>query len=115
VGRAAIVAAERYKPEVVVMDIRMPGLDGVEATRQILASVPNTKIVALSADTDARSVDAILRAGATGYLSKHRAFGELVSAIRTVRENKVYLSREAAKLVTSGAVASPVMPRLPEL
>jgi DNA-binding NarL/FixJ family response regulator len=113
-GFTAVEAAAALAPDVVVMDIRMPGLDGVEATRQILASAPSTKVVALSSDSDARAVDGILRAGATGYLTKHRAFGELVQAIRTVMKGKVYLSREVASMVTAGSVTAPA-PRRPRL
>jgi two-component system chemotaxis response regulator CheB len=107
-GATAIRAAAELAPDVVVMDIRMPGIDGIEATRQILASSPDTRVVALSAETDARSVDGMLRAGAVGFLTKQRAFGELVQAIRAVLQGKIYLSKEVARLVTSGAVAPPI-------
>ncbi len=107
-GASAIRMATEFSPDVVVMDIRMPGVDGVEATRQILASNPAIRVVALSSDTHARSVDGILSAGATGYLTKHRAFGELVQAIRNVMQGKTYLSREIAQLITTGAADPPL-------
>lgn len=107
-GSTAIRKAAELAPDVVVMDIRMPGLDGVSATRQILALAPATKIIALSAESDVRSVDGMFRAGATGYLTKHRAFAELVQAIRAVLQGRVYLSQEIARLVTRGYVTSPV-------
>jgi two-component system chemotaxis response regulator CheB len=106
-GAGAIRAAAELAPDVVVMDVRMPGIDGVEATRQILASMPDIRVVALSAETDPNSVDRMVRAGASGYLTKHRAFHELVQAIHHVMQGKIYLSAEIARLVTSGLVAAP--------
>jgi two-component system chemotaxis response regulator CheB len=92
-GTAAVRVAIELAPDVVVMDLRMPGLDGIEATRQILALRPSTKVVALSAESDSRSVEQMFGAGAKGYMTKHRAFGELVGAIRSVVRGEVYLSQ----------------------
>jgi two-component system, chemotaxis family, protein-glutamate methylesterase/glutaminase len=105
-GASAIEAATELLPDVIVMDIRLPGLDGVAATQQILARVPTIKVVALSSDSHAYSVGGILRAGATGYLTKHRAYGELIQAIRAVRRGETYLSRDVALLVMSGATGA---------
>jgi DNA-binding NarL/FixJ family response regulator len=91
-GKEAISLARQLKPDVVIMDVVMPGLDGVEATRRIRAEVPTAKIVALSMHSDRRYVSEMLRAGAAGYLVKDSAFDELNQAIRTVMDGRPYLS-----------------------
>jgi two-component system chemotaxis response regulator CheB len=106
-GATAIRLAAELAPDVVVMDIRMPGLDGIAATREILMSAPATRVLALSAEGDPRTVDEMLRAGASGYLTKQRAFGELVQAIRMVMQGKLYLSQEVGRMVTAGAITPP--------
>jgi two-component system, chemotaxis family, protein-glutamate methylesterase/glutaminase len=106
-GRAAVKLASELAPDIVVMDIRMPRVDGVEATRKILFAQPATKVIALSSDGDRRSVNGIFGAGATGYLTKQRAFGELVQAIRAVMAGKAYVSPEVARLLADGLVAAP--------
>ena len=91
-GRSAVQLAAQNHPDVVVMDLTMPGLNGIEATRQILAKAPAAKVIALSAHSDHRMVAETLKAGAMGYTLKDSAFEELVLAIRTVRSGKLYLS-----------------------
>jgi DNA-binding NarL/FixJ family response regulator len=99
-GRTAVEMAERLLPHVVVMDIGMPGLNGIEATRQITERVPSVRVIALSAYADRRLIAEVLKAGASGYLLKESAFDELAEAIRTAAAKKVYLSpRIAAELV----------------
>jgi DNA-binding NarL/FixJ family response regulator len=99
-GRTAVEMTERLNPQVVVMDIGMPDLNGIEATRQITARCPAVRVVALSAYADRRLISEILKAGASGYLLKDAAFDELAEAIRTAAARKVYLSpRIAAELV----------------
>jgi DNA-binding NarL/FixJ family response regulator len=99
-GRTAVEMTERLNPQVVVMDIGMPDLNGIEATRQITTRCPAVRVVALSAYADRRLISEILKAGASGYLLKDAAFDELAEAIRTAAARKVYLSpRIAAELV----------------
>jgi DNA-binding NarL/FixJ family response regulator len=99
-GRAAVEMAERLVPHVVVMDIGMPDLNGIDATRQIMERVPSVRVIALSAYADRRLIAEILKAGASGYLLKESAFEELAEAIRTAAAKKVYLSPKiAAELV----------------
>jgi DNA-binding NarL/FixJ family response regulator len=98
-GRDAITAAEGGAIDIVIMDIAMPGLNGIEAARKLLSVRPSLKIIGLSMHTDRRFVSEMLKAGAVGFVSKDSAFEELVSAIRTVLAGKVYLSPAAAGVV----------------
>ncbi|MGB2975714.1 MAG: response regulator transcription factor [Phycisphaerae bacterium] len=93
-GRSAVELARQLVPDVIVMDISMPDLNGIEATRQIKERSPGTQILALSAFPDRRFVTGILAAGATGYILKDAAFEELCRAIRAVNSGKVYLGPE---------------------
>ena len=95
-GRTAVELAERLMPNVVIMDIGMPGLNGIEATRQIVERVPSARVIALSAHADRRLIAEVLKAGASGYLLKESAFEELADAIRTAAAKKVYLSPQIA-------------------
>ncbi len=98
-GRQAIRMAMELKPDVVVMDISMPELNGIEATRQIRADLPDTKVIALSMYADRRYVTGMMKAGVSGYLIKNCAFDELVSAITAVVGNQSYLSPRIADTV----------------
>lgn len=91
-GRETINQVRELKPDVVIMDISMPDLNGIEATRQILNEFPAIKIVALSVHTDNQYVAQMIRAGAAGYLPKSSAFREIALAVRTVMNGKNYLS-----------------------
>jgi two-component system, NarL family, response regulator NreC len=91
-GRTVVQLAQKLVPEVVVMDIGMPDLNGIEATRQILSHNPKVKVIALSMHSAKRFVVEMLKAGASGYLLKDCAFEELALAIRTAIVNKVYVS-----------------------
>lgn len=101
-GREAVLLAGRLRPEVVVMDVVMPGLNGVEATRQILQTLPQTKVIALSMHGDRRSIDGMLRAGVAGYLVKECAADDLVRAIQMAMSGKVFLSPEVASILVQG-------------
>jgi DNA-binding NarL/FixJ family response regulator len=98
-GRSTLKLASRLKPQVVVMDISMPDLNGIDATRKLLEKLPSVKVLALSMHTDQRFIEGMLRAGATGYLPKDCASEELVRAIRTVLSNQTYLSPSIADVV----------------
>ncbi len=91
-GREAVRLAAELAPDVIIMDVTMPDLNGVEATRQILSQSSDIKIIALSMHSDALFVTEMLKSGASGYLLKDCAFEELTRAIRTVIDDKTYLS-----------------------
>lgn len=93
-GRSAVRSARELRPDIVIIDIAMPDLNGIEATRQIIAEVPGAKVIALSMHSDRRFVKGMLQAGASGYLLKQNAYHDLVRAIQTAMANLVYLSPE---------------------
>jgi DNA-binding NarL/FixJ family response regulator len=84
--------ARELRPDIVVMDISMPDLNGIEATREIRRDAPSVRIVALSMHSAKRYVSEMFRAGASGYLLKDCDFAELTQAIRTVADGKTYVS-----------------------
>jgi DNA-binding NarL/FixJ family response regulator len=98
-GRKAVQMAQEKKPDVVVMDVSMPDLNGIEATKQIIESLPETRVIALSMHSDKRFVMGMLRAGASGYLLKDCASQELANAIVQVARGKKYLSPEITGVV----------------
>ena len=103
-GRSAVQMAKDLAPDVVIMDVGMPHLNGIEATRQITMREPEAKVVALSMHSDRRFMGEMLKAGAKGYLLKDGAFDELATAIRSVIANKVYLSPRIANVVVDDYV-----------
>jgi len=91
-GRETVRLAKKLAPDVVVMDIAMPDMNGIEATRQICADHPGAKVIALSMHSDRHFVSEMLKAGATAYLLKQCAVDELITAIKTVLKSQTYLS-----------------------
>jgi DNA-binding NarL/FixJ family response regulator len=98
-GRAAVEHALELLPDVVIMDITMPNLNGIEATRQITNKFPQIKVIALSVHSNGRFVADMLEAGATGYVLKDCLFDELVQAIQTVSAGNTYLSSRITGVV----------------
>ncbi|MDA8424180.1 MAG: response regulator transcription factor [Nitrospiraceae bacterium] len=98
-GKTAVQLAADLKPDIIIMDISMPGLNGIDATQQILSICAKSKIIALSMHTERRTVLEMINAGATGYLLKDCAFEEVVQAVRTVASNSTYLSPKIAEIV----------------
>ncbi len=98
-GREAIELVGRLRPDVVLMDVVMPELNGIEATRQIQKEYPSVRVLALSMHVDKRYVLGMLEAGAAGYLPKDSNFEEVVRAVRAVASGQVYLSPRIANIV----------------
>lgn len=98
-GAEALQLSRDHHPDVILMDISMPGMNGIEATRQLRAEQSDVRILALSMETDRRFVVEVLKAGATGYLLKDCAFAELATAIRSVARDETYLPPKIIELV----------------
>src|SRR3954452_10460323 len=100
-GREAVSIAESLQPDVVIMDVTMPELNGIEATRRINELSPRTRVLALSMHKDSVYVREILRAGAKGYLLKDAAGNDLLAAVRAVARGEGYLSPAVSEAVLS--------------
>ena len=109
-GRSTVRLARESHPEVIIMDVAMPDLNGIEATRQIISEMPKVKVIALSMYADRRFVANMLKAGASGYLLKDCASEELVRAIRVVLAHKTFLSPGVADIVVKDYVQAPLGP-----
>jgi DNA-binding NarL/FixJ family response regulator len=96
-GRQAVQLAKKLTPDVVVMDIAMPLLNGLEATRQITKQVPSTKVLILSSYSDDEYVQQLTQAGAAGYLVKQTAANDLLKAIREAHKGNAFFSPSIAK------------------
>ena len=103
-GREALAVVGDTPVDLAIMDVSMPGLNGIEATRKMMEVNPKVRVIALSMHTDRRFVTEMLRAGAAGFVSKDSAFEELVQAIRTVQSGQVYLSPSATGAVVDDYV-----------
>lgn len=95
-GREAIEAARRERPQLCLLDISMPGLNGIDAIAQLLQACPDTRILVVSMHTDRHFVSEALRAGAHGYLVKDAAVDELADAIRAIHAGRPFLSTQVA-------------------
>jgi len=103
-GESAIRLAAEHRPDIVIIDISMPDMNGMEATRQILAENHAVKILALTMHSEKPYIMGMLNAGAAGYILKSCSYGELLTAIKTVFYGQVYLSPDIIHLVTDQAV-----------
>lgn len=103
-GLQCVQSCRDLKPDVILMDISMPQLNGIEATRRILQEMPKTRVIMLSMHSDRRFVIETLKTGAMGYLLKDSAFEELVSVLGAVMDGRIYLSREITDIVVKDYV-----------
>ena len=98
-GREAIKLCRELLPNIVIMDITMPDLNGMDATRQIVEECPGTKVIILSVHSEQRFVAEVIKAGASGYILKDCDFNEIISAIDTVSSDRIYLCSPIATVV----------------
>ncbi len=104
-GHEAIALAQRLKPNIIIMDITMPDLNGIDATRRLVAERHGVKVIALSVNSDRRYVLAMIEAGAVGYLLKNAASDELVQAVRTVSGDLTYVSPAIAGVLVDSRLS----------
>lgn len=105
-GRMALDQVKAHRPDVVLMDICMPEMNGIDATRNILSEAPQTHIIALSMQAETRTIAEILKAGAQGYLLKDCSVAELLAAISAVSAGKSYISPELSGMLVREALFS---------
>jgi DNA-binding NarL/FixJ family response regulator len=98
-GRVGVAAAKKLLPDVIVMDIAMPALNGLEATRQIIKEIPGAKVLVLSSYSDDEYVHQLTEAGAAGYLLKQTAATELIKAVREARRGNAFFSPAISKRI----------------
>ncbi len=101
-GREALEKTQKLKPDVVILDIGMPSLNGLEATRQILKAMPHTKVLILTLHDSDQVVREVLNAGARGFLLKSDAARDLVAAVEALRRDKTYFTSKVAAMVLEG-------------
>jgi DNA-binding NarL/FixJ family response regulator len=105
-GRTAVALALKHKPEVIIMDVSMPDLNGIEATTQILRKLPGAKIIALSIHRDPRFIAGMYKAGAMGYVLKDNVFKELLRAVKMVVAGQRYICPDLTDVVVA-SLANP--------
>ncbi|WP_321494728.1 response regulator transcription factor [uncultured Desulfobacter sp.] len=106
-GREAVEKAIKLKPDIVMMDIAMPDLNGVDATAKIREEVPHTRVIALSMHSSKKIIDKMFDSGASGYILKESAFDEIYDAIQEVLRTNFYLTPSIARMYAEGQDMDP--------
>lgn len=112
-GEEALQLAKENKPDVLLMDVRMPGIGGMEATKRVLSHNPRIKVIAVTSLSDDLYPERLMKAGASGYVTKGANFDEMIDAIKTVMSGSLYMSNNVAQQLAlrnfsgSGSAASP--------
>jgi len=114
-GKAGIGKALKLRPDVVIMDLMMPGMDGTETTRQLLAKAPDSKIIILTTFGTSDGISHALSAGAKGAIMKNCDFGELVAAIRAIAKGERHVSPEVERIIAKDPPITPLSPRQEEI
>ena len=112
-GRAAVTIVDVYQPEIAILDLSMPGLNGVDAAREILHHHPRIGVVLLTVHAEEHQVVTALRAGIRGYVLKTQAADELVRAIREVAAGGIYLSPDVSRIMVGAYLSGVVLPADP--
>lgn len=107
-GEEAVTATQRLRPDLVIMDLMLPALNGIDATQRIICEFPGTRIIALSACHTSEQVSRALRAGALGFVLKTEAGTELLRAVRMVSTGRQYISPAITALFVDGAPSMPI-------
>jgi DNA-binding NarL/FixJ family response regulator len=107
-GEEAVAATQRLRPDMIIMDLMLPALNGIDATRRIVSEFPRTRIIALSACHTPEQVSRVLRAGALGFVFKTEAAAELLRAVQMVVAGKRYVSPAVSALFLGGALSMPI-------
>jgi len=105
-GREAIKLCSQLKPDIAIMDVAMPGLNGIEATRQIVQENPDCKVIALSMHSDKTFVKGMFRAGAFAYILKDADSGELITAIKTVSANQKFVCNKISGIILNEMISN---------
>ena len=103
-GQEAVRLTKKLEPDIVVLDIGMPNMNGIQATEHIVAEVPDAKVLALSMQSNHQFVVKMLQAGASGYMLKDCAYEELISAVRDIIAGKFYLSKDVTGVVINNYI-----------
>ncbi|MEN6308599.1 MAG: response regulator transcription factor [Anaerohalosphaeraceae bacterium] len=117
-GRMAVAMASKMRPDLMIIDVEMPNLNGIEATRQMIGLQPNLKVMALSAHAEGDLVAKMIKAGARGYMHKASAFSELKEGIRMMLEGETFLCSRISEVSFSNCVnmiLNPIMSETDEL
>jgi len=112
-GRDAMKLCEAHSPEVAILDLAMPLLNGVDAAREIIKTNPRTKVVLLTMHTEDHLILESLRAGVTGYVLKTKASGELVQALRAVCRGEMFLTQTISRTIVQAFVRNNDLPEMP--
>src|ERR1700729_4141309 len=110
-GRQAVAMVKEHNPEIVILDIGMPSLNGLEATRQILKIRPQTKVLILTMHESDSVIREVLDAGARGYLLKTDAGRDLVAAVESLRRNKTFFTSRVSQMILDGFLKGDARPR----
>ena len=103
-GKEAVAKVQEFAPDIVVMDIAMPGMDGIEATRRIKKKYPNVKVLVLTQYNNKENMISMVKAGAVGYMSKKAIGSQLVEAIRTIQRGELFLPPAAVSVIVADYV-----------